>query len=123
MESEQIAYDIFNQFNDEKRFNISCSVEEQTGSHFTRQVCQPEFEIQATRSHAQDYLDSMPGRLAGLPQGSVAPTHSAIPMEMEINRHQPAFRRKLQDVAEKHPEFLEAIKRYAELREKYEGLE
>lgn len=120
MELEKQAYELFNQFNDERRFDISCSVQKPTGSNLSRQVCQPEFEIQATRAHAQDFLESIPQRREGLPQASAAPTFSATPMEFEINRHQKAFRQKMQDVAKQHPEFLEALKAYAELRTRYE---
>lgn len=111
MESEKRAYDIFNQFNDEKRFNISCSIKPPTGSHLDRQICQPEFVIQANRGHAQDFLDSMAGAHS-IPNGSVAPTHAS--MEFEILRQQGAYKQKIKKMAQEHPEFLEAIIQYAE---------
>lgn len=115
-EAERRTYELFNAFNDEARFDISCSVQGRTGSRFERQVCQPEFEIQAERAHAQSYLDTMP-RDGGLPAGSVAPTRT--PMEFEIARQRPAFQRKMREVAEQHPEFLEALVQYTEIRRQY----
>jgi hypothetical protein len=114
--AEKFAYDTFNKFNDERRFDISCSVVEPLGSRFKKQVCQPEFEIQALRGHAQDYLDSMPGRSL-LPGGVV--NQSFQPLETEISRQRPAFKQKMEEVAEKHPEFLEAIVRLTRLQEQY----
>jgi hypothetical protein len=113
-ESEKLAYDIFNQFNDEERFDISCSVQERTGSRFAEQGCQPEFVIQASREHAQDYYNTMPGP-GRPPDGSI--TREYAPMAMEIKRQQTAFQQKMKQVAEQHPEFLEAIARYAELQQ------
>jgi hypothetical protein len=116
LEAEQIAYEIFNQFNDDTRFDISCSDHAQTGSRFKRQVCQPEFEIQAMRGHAQDYYNSMPGP-GRPPDGSV--TQQFLPLEVELQRHKKAYREKLREVAEKHPEFRDAIARYAALQQEY----
>ncbi|HTQ99820.1 MAG TPA: hypothetical protein VMH83_07515 [Candidatus Acidoferrum sp.] len=123
MAAEKHAYDIFNQFNDEKRFNISCSISAPTGSRFETQYCQPEFEVEAIQAHAQDYYESLRNFLnpnGGVPDASVVPTHAS--MEVEIGRQQPAFKLKMKQVAEQHPEFVEAIKQYSELRKKYEGV-
>jgi hypothetical protein len=114
--AEKFAYETFNKFNDERRFDISCSVVEPIGSRFKKQVCQPEFEIQALRGHAQDYLYSMPGR-SNLPGGAV--NQSFQPLELEISRQRPAFKQKMKEVAEKHPEFLDAIVSLTRLQEQY----
>lgn len=115
--AEKLAYETFNKFNDEARFDISCSVSERTGSRFKQQVCQPEFELQALRGHAQDFLDSMPGRNIGLPDGSVSQAHQ--PMATEILKQRPAFQQKMKEIAEQHPEFLEALANFARLQEEY----
>src|SRR5690606_20788542 len=56
-EAEQKAYAVFNRFNDEKRFMISCSMHEPTGTHLARQVCQAAFERDATAAHGRNYLE------------------------------------------------------------------
>lgn len=114
--AEKLAYETFNKFNNERRFDVSCSVVAPIGSRLKQQVCQPEFELQALRGHAQDYLYSMPGRTL-LPDGSI--NQSFQPMEAQIARQRPAFRQKLKEVAEEHPEFLEALVRLARLQEEY----
>ena len=118
MEAEKQAYEVFNQFNDDKRFNISCSLSAPTGSRLLRQICQAEFEIQAMRGHAQDYYDSMPGP-GRPPQGSVTKQHP--PLAAELHRHQQAYRDKMRQIAEDHPEFLDALARYATLNQEYEA--
>lgn len=118
MEAERAAYNVFNQFNDDRRFDISCSVSAPIGSRFERQTCQAEFEIQAMRGHAQDYYNNMPGP-GRPPQGSVS--QQFLPVELELHRHQKAFKEKMRQVAEEHPEFLDAIARYAALRQELDG--
>lgn len=115
-EAERRTYELFNALNDEARFDISCSVQARTGSRFEQQVCRPEFEIQAERAHAQSYLDTMP-RDGGLPAGSVAPTRT--PMEFDIARQRPAFQRRMREIAEQHPEFLDALIEYTRIRQLY----
>lgn len=119
-QAEQRAYDLFNRYNDDKRFRISCGEEASTGSKFKRQVCQPEFERQALRAHGQAYLESVqamldPGR------DDEGTTMSAIPMEAAIAAQRPALRRKMKQVAEQHPDFLEAVIEYGRLRQQDAG--
>jgi hypothetical protein len=123
MAAEVHAYDIFNQFNDEKRFKISCSDNAGTGSHFTKQTCAPEFEIRATSAHAGEFMESMHNFRSGdgQPDGNVVP--QSAPMEIEIGRQQTEYKKKIKRVAEQHPEFLEAVKQYSKLREQYQGAE
>ena len=124
LEAEKNAYETFNKFNDDKRFNISCSVHKRTGSQFEKQSCTPEFEIQATQAHAQDYIESLrnfinPADPSVHTDGNVS--QSAAPVEMLINKDLPAYRQKLKQIAEQHPEFLESIVNYTKVKEKYEG--
>ena len=101
--AEKAAYDVFNQFNDEARFKIHCNLHEPTGTRIRTQVCTPEFQLRATREHAQNYFYSF-GQFA--------------PMEVQIASQMEAYRRKMREVAEENPEFLEAIIRYSEVRER-----
>jgi hypothetical protein len=118
------AYDVFNQFNDEKRFKISCSENAGTGSHFVKQTCAPEFEIKAASAHAGEYMEArhnflLPEKEGGQPDGNVVPL--SAPMEIEIGRQHDAYKKKIKQVAEQHPEFLEAVKHYSKLKQQYEG--
>lgn len=123
-DAEANAYDIFNKFNDEKRFKISCSIHKVTNSQFVNQTCSPEFVLRASKEHALDYLETLrpPIDGAGKPlPGTVENKFS--PMEAEIGRQRPAYKDKMKQIAEQHPEFVEAIKEYARLKAEYEGVE
>lgn len=117
-DSEKAAYEIFNKFNDEKRFNIHCYMHEPTGSLIKRQVCTTEFEKEATRMHAQDYLSDMcRSRCYG---GGPSNSYNINSAEM-IARQQEEYKEKIRQVAEEHPEFLQAVIRFTELRQRYEN--
>lgn len=124
LDAERAAYEVFNHFNDEKRFDIRCGMRQPTGSRLAIQVCEPEFEIQAKRTHARSYVNNMRDwydQLArGIPQPSenYPPVH--VPAEMAIASQQKAYRAKMRQVAEQHPEFLAALVKYAEARKRYE---
>jgi len=112
LEAEQKAYDVFNKFNDDKRFRITCGLHQPTGSRLSRQVCQAGFEREATRSHAQDYLANFidPNSQAQHPQ-----------IEAALASQQQEYREKIKQVAEEHPEFLDAVIQFAQTRERYES--
>lgn len=105
-ESEVEAYEIFNKYNDEERFNIYCSLYEPTGTRIKTQVCSPEFQLQASRDHAQDYING---------------TFQHMPREMVIASQLQEYRDKIKQIAQEHPEFLEAVIRYTEVRERFEN--
>jgi hypothetical protein len=104
-EAEANAYAIFNQFNDERRFEISCDLRAPTGTRIKRQLCTPRFQLDATSDHAKDYLNS---------------TSQYTQMEAAIASQLQDYRNKIKQVAEKHPEFLDAVIRYSEIRKRYE---
>jgi hypothetical protein len=113
MEAEKQAYDIFNSLNDEPRFDISCSKHAPTGSRIEKQICLPGFQLEAYQQHALQYLETL------RPDGS----NFAIqyqPQEVRIASQQEDYRRKLKQVAEEHPEFLDALMRYSEIVERFE---
>ena len=104
-EAERAAYALFNQLNDEDRFDISCKMEAQTGTRIKRQLCLPEFKREALREHARAYIEGSPSRNP--------------PVEMVIASQEGDFKLKMEEVAEQHPEFLEAIILYSVHQERY----
>lgn len=105
-DAEAKAYGIFNEYNDDPRFDISCRQHQPTGTRISRQVCIPRFQLEATGNHAQDYING---------------TSQFLPMQAAIAGQLKAYRSKIKQVAEEHPEFLEAIIQYSEVRERYEA--
>ena len=123
-DAEKAAYAIFNKFNDEPRFDISCSYEDPTGSRIRSetQLCQPEFEIQAHRASADDMLESFRAWFDGSQTDKNSPVISQ-PAAAVIASQQNAYRAKLKEVAESQPEFLDALVKYSELKARYESSE
>ena len=103
-EAEEKAYKVFNSFNDEKRFDIKCYLHEPTGTRIKRQVCTPEFQLIATREHAQDFMNG---------------TQQHVPIEFAIASQLGDYRKKIKQVAEEHPEFLNAVIEYTEKRREF----
>jgi len=122
LEAESAAYALFNQFNADDRFEISCSVQQATGSRMKEDTlhCQPEFEIQAHRAHSRDYLESLRLFYDGSSIDKNAPIASQ-PFAAVIAAHQREYRDPLKRVAEEHPEFLQALVKYSELKSQYEA--
>src|SRR5687768_4257436 len=55
-DAERAVYKLFNELNDEPRFEINCEMHEGTGTRLASLVCQPEFERRALAAEGQDYL-------------------------------------------------------------------
>lgn len=120
MEAQQRTFALFNEFNDENRFDIFCETHETTGSHFATQNCEPQFILDARQSMASDYKTSLSNflDLYGIPDGSVSAQH--IPAEAAIANQLPAYRSKMKQVAEEHPEFLQSLIEYTNLKREFE---
>ena len=116
---ERAAYEMFNRFNDEPRFNISCGEQEPTGTRFKNQLCQPHFVREAAAQHGRAYWENLRASMDGY-TADKDPPRPGENYEFAVNRQLDAYRAKIKGVAEKHPEFLEAVKRYAESRQQYE---
>jgi len=117
-DSEKAAYEIFNEFNDDERFTIHCRLHEPTGSLIKRQVCTTEFEIEASSMHAQDFLSDMcRSRCFG---GGPSNSYNINRAEM-VARQQQEYKAKIREVAEEHPEFLQAVIRFTEIKQRYEN--
>ncbi len=121
MDAEIKAYDFFNHFNDEKRFNISCSSSPSINSHISRRLCQPEFEIQAMADHAADYYENVSAYFDPANwDGNKNPPPRHLPAEGVIDLQQGDYHHKMKQVAEQHPEFLQAVIEYGKKRDQYE---
>ncbi|MGV3591697.1 MAG: hypothetical protein ACO1PZ_08390 [Gammaproteobacteria bacterium] len=124
LDAERLAYEVFNRFNDEKRFEIHCSLQSPTGSRLEKQVCEPEFEIQAKRTHARHYFENTREMLNQFAAVAVIPNENTppvyVPAEAMIAFQQKAYRDKMRQVTDAHPEFVAALVKYAETRRQYE---
>ena len=125
METEKRAYEVFNKFNDEKRFKISCNMHQPTGTRLSRQVCEPDFVSEAAAEHGQDFLadwsaSNDPRTFAFSSDINHTSQVTHLPMEAVIGSQLPDYHRKIKQIAEQHPEFLQAVIEYSKIRDQYE---
>ncbi|HTQ99927.1 MAG TPA: hypothetical protein VMH83_08050 [Candidatus Acidoferrum sp.] len=119
--AERNAYDIFNKFNDDKRFAINCSNFRPVGTHFEREVCAPQFKLDALSGHAQDYLESLHYFVDLGASSDTNATASHLPAEVAIAQQTAAYKAKMKKIAEEHPEFLQALVKYSRLRQQFDS--
>lgn len=118
--AERQLYDLFNQLNDEDRFNVSCSSHQPTGTRFREQVCLPRFVRDATSAHGRHYWETYRAFLDPYtPAEGVYYTHE--PMQTTIASQQEAFQDKMREVARNNPEFVEALAQHSRFVEQYEA--
>jgi len=110
MEAEIQTYDLFNKFNDEKRYAVNCNIRPPTGTRFKKVVCYTGFEGDALAEHGRDYAENL----------SLGTTPNNIPTEARIAAQREGFRQKMKKVAEQHPEFLKAVIRYTQKQKEFE---
>ena len=72
--AEAEAYEVFNKYNDERRFKILCNMEESTYNRLERQVCKPNFEREAESEHGQHFLETLRTFLAPYANPGALPT-------------------------------------------------
>jgi hypothetical protein len=119
LDAERNAYEVFNRFNDDRRFDISCGEQEPTGTRFRNQLCQPRFVRDAAAEHGRAYWENLRAYMDPT-TADKDPPRAGQPYEVAVNRHRKAYQDKMKQVAEEHPEFLDALKAYAETRQQYE---
>lgn len=120
LSAEEQVYELFNQLNDEARFNVTCDIHQPTGTRFREQACLPRFVRDATRDHGRHYWETYRTFLdPHTPNEGVYYTHA--PMQTQIASQQEAFRDKMREVARDNPAFLEALARHSRLVEHYKA--
>lgn len=124
MESaERVVYHLFNDLNDEPRFEISCAMHAITGTTRKSQVCQTEFERRALSLEGQDYLAAYRAYLEPAPCAGCSPAEpfsTAAPSTMSIAPQQMELQGKMREIAETHPEFVDALVRFVEAKGQYD---
>lgn len=124
LSAEREAYNIFNQFNDEKRFITTCDKTQPTGTRFTYQSCQPEFVRRATADYARDHLESYREFINEFVDKDsnfgYTPQMTAQPPQAVIAGQQEDYQQKMRQIAEDHPEFLDALIRFTEAKAAFE---
>jgi hypothetical protein len=124
-DAEKAAYDIFNRFNDERRFEINCSTQQPTGTRFLTQICLPNFQHEAMSAQGQAFLQDfrnlyLQNECQTCPVISGSTASVPVPVEAATAAHQKAYKLKMEQVAKEHPEFLEAIIEYSRAKLRFQ---
>jgi len=105
--AEDFMYDMFNELNDDRRYDVHCYKEAPTGTKISQRICKPQFLIDSTTNNAKASLAEMQGMSAV----RVTPVHS------ELQYRYPILEEKMAMLAREHPEFNDAIIHRYELSE------
>ncbi len=138
LDAELRVYDLFNQYNDNPQFELECGRRNIRGTRLQTQDCVPVYERQAFAMEAQDnaafnqeYLNMLhatgPFTPAYFSAGGAnmeqyenyAPSVTAPPADAIIRRQQPRLQEKMREIAAAHPEFVEALESYVDVKARY----
>jgi hypothetical protein len=101
--AESSFYNLYNQLNDDWKFDVVCRKEAPTGSHIKRQICWPRYQLEARSQEA----------MAKLRRGYIDPAADATAMAMSKE-----LRDRIAALAEEDPKLLQALVNY---RDKFVG--
>jgi hypothetical protein len=122
------AYDVFNEINSTDDFDVSCNVEQRTGTRLGRQVCVARFEGRVSRRAAQDYMAAIRDRCQGQlsadcmfdPNIAGAGTLAAKGVEGELPRQRALMSEEIYRLARTDLRFGQAILDFYEASQRYE---
>ena len=106
-EAEDLMYGLFNELNDDDRYDIHCRLEAPLGTRIRQRVCRPTFVADADRAVALDFVGQVQGFAATNPP----------PVAAEMSRHYPILEEKMKTVLGSSPDFADAVVRHHQLRE------
>ena len=109
-DAEDLMYGLFNEWNDDDRYDIHCRWEAPLGTRIRQRVCRPGFVADADRAVATDFV--------GQVQGFAATTPPPVAAEMAL--HYPVLQQNLRTVPGSSAEFADAVSRHHQLREELE---
>lgn len=145
VDAELAVYDLFNQLNDDASLKLECHKRNVGGTRLQTMDCMPRFESQAKAQEGRDVLEVYRASLNSMAatgifstifpgpmnQGAAedmangaqfvnyTPMTMGIPAKQAIQMGQSRLQKKMQAIAEEHPEFIEAVKSYVDAKERY----
>ena len=111
VEADETMYGIFNELNDDDRYDIHCRWEIPTDSHIPRHVCRPQFLTDAQSAEAKNLLDTASGYSSTTPP----------PVMAKMAQHYPILEKKMRALLKKSPELLKAVTHRYELQKELDS--
>ena len=109
--AEDRMYGLFNELNGDDLLDIHCQWHAELGTRIRQRSCQPEFVRQALEGQAKDFTMAVQGSA----YSSGHPPAAAI-----VGHYNPILEKRMKEVVQESPEFLEAIQHHHALREELE---
>ena len=109
--AEDRIYGLFNELNGDELLDIHCRWHAELGTRIRQRSCQPEFVRQALEGQAKDFTMAVQGSA----YSSGHPPAAAI-----VGHYNPILEKRMKEVLQESPEFLEAIQHHHALREDLE---
>jgi hypothetical protein len=109
-------FGLFNELNDDDRYDIYCAEETRTGTRISQRVCLPAFLRLAIELNARAFIGSVQGATAEDGASGATSVHSASP-QAEITYRYPILKQKLSALVEQNAEFAKAVAEHQELIE------
>ena len=101
--AESEVYGLFNELNTNDDFDVKCTWEVYTGSHFKRRICRAAYLRKAEAEYTQNYLKGIDTRL------------SISGVKGEVQQQTLAMEAEMAQLALDNPEFSQALRKLAEL--------
>lgn len=104
VEAEDVVFDLFNDLNDDDRYDIICKKETRIGSQIPKRICQ-----------ARLFRDAVAAAAEGTVDGEIMPGE-----HVNMNKHNRILREKMAALANEHPELLAALQNRLAVSRKFE---
>lgn len=138
VDAELAVYDLFNKLNDDASLALECTKRNIGSTRLQTTECAPRFEADALQQEGQNIAESYRAQLNGMAMTegnfaagtyyenfdpgvftSYAPTAAGMPAPLAIQAGQNRLKKKMDEIAATHPEFVEAVVKYVESKERY----
>jgi hypothetical protein len=135
--AELVVYDLFNKLNDEASLKLDCFKRNVGSTRLQAMDCAPRYEADALQLEGQNLFESYRALLNGMAMTdnfsagtrnasfdssvftNYSPSATGIPAPLAIQSGHVRLKRKMDEIAAEHPEFVEAVVHYVESKERY----
>lgn len=109
--AEEAMFAVFNEFNDDERFDITCKMEKRYGSKILEHQCAPKYYRTALEEEAEFNLSLIPG---------IAGASVTGPGRNVLDRYNSMLEEKVRDAINTSPEFVDAVSHFEDLKAQYD---
>jgi hypothetical protein len=113
-------FGLFNELNDDDRYDILCREEKRIGTLISQRVCRPEFLRAAMERNAKAFVVGLQSFSSLVLEGEMGlASFSIMPLQAEANYRYPILQEKMTALVQQNPEFAKSVAEHHELLEEY----